>query len=113
MKGAWVYVSGPMSKGNSFLHVRGAIIVAERLRRAGMVPFVPHLSCLWEMIAPGAAYEEWIALDLAYLERCDALLRLPGESVGADIEEARMHTLGKPVFHQESDLYAWVRGKTA
>ena len=48
-------------------------------------------------------------MDLAWIERCDALLRMPGESSGADreVEHARAHSV--PVFHSRGALYQWAR----
>jgi hypothetical protein len=36
--------------------------------------------------------------------KCDALLRLPGESIGADIEVAFARQIGQPVFYSVSEL---------
>jgi hypothetical protein len=82
--------------------VHRAVAAAERLRRAGIVPVVPHLAVLWEMIAPGADYEGWMALDLALLERCDALVRLPGASAGADREVAHARARRIPVLEGDA-----------
>lgn len=38
------------------------------------------------------------------LQRCDAVLRLPGASRGADMDVARAQALGLPVYHQVDDL---------
>ncbi|HTU98977.1 MAG TPA: hypothetical protein VMF13_00450 [Luteitalea sp.] len=50
--------------------------------------------------APGdavfSAYQYPVAHRL--LERCDAVLRIPGDSRGADLDVARAMELGKPVF---------------
>lgn len=96
----WVYVAGPITKGDPFENVRLAVQVGERLRKLGIVPIIPHLSAFWAMIAPGASYEDWMTLDLALISRCDAVLRLPGESSGADREVAHALDLGKPVYFQ-------------
>jgi hypothetical protein len=109
----YVYLAGPISKfpvgGSQFGNVRDAVIVAERLRAEGLVPFVPHLSSLWEMITP-VPYEGLMTLDFAWIERCDALLRLPGESPGADREVAHAWAHGVRVFHDVESLLAWAHG---
>ena len=99
-----VYVSGPISQGNWLINIRLAVQSGERLRRAGFVPLVPHLIALAELCGSDATYEDWLALDLALLERCDALLRLPGPSVGADREVEHARALGLPVFFNELDI---------
>lgn len=82
----YVYVAGPYSGGDPVLNVRNAIAVADALLEAGFCPFVPHLCHGWHMVSP-KAYEAWMAWDVAWLQKCDVLLRLPGKSPGADWEE--------------------------
>lgn len=53
-------------------------------------------------------YEVWTSLDLEYLYRCDAVLRLPGGSPGADAEVAVAVDRAIPVFHSETMLRAWI-----
>jgi hypothetical protein len=40
------------------------------------------------------------------LQRCDAVLRLPGASRGADMDVARAQALGLPVYHHIDELPA-------
>ena len=94
----YIYVAGPYTNGDPVLNVRKAIEAAEQLRELGYVPFIPHLTHLWHLISPHE-YEYWIEYDKEWLEKCDALLRLPGISKGADDEVMRMFYLNKPVFH--------------
>jgi nucleoside 2-deoxyribosyltransferase len=100
-----VYLAGPLTTGNMAVNVHVAVMTAERLRRAGFVPFPPHLFVEWEKIAPGATYEEWLELCFAWLEVCDAVLRMPGHSPGADREVEFARKLGIPVFTSAMDLY--------
>lgn len=101
-----VYVCGPLTQGNMPVNVHLAVMAADRLLKAGFAPYCPHLNVEWEKIAPGATYEEWLALDFVWLEVCDALLRLPGDSPGADREVAYARKLGIPVFMSAMDLYS-------
>lgn len=94
----YIYIAGPYTNGDPVLNIRKTIEAADELRELGYVPFIPHLSHLWHLISPHE-YEYWMLYDFEWLERCDALLRLPGESEGADREIDRMHILGKPVFY--------------
>lgn len=50
------------------------------------------------------AYQYPVAQRL--LERCDAVLRLPGASRGADMDVARAQALGLPVYFSAADLPA-------
>lgn len=101
----YVYVSGPLTIGDQAVNVRQAILAAEVLRGAGLAPFVPHLTWLAHIVSP-APYETWMTDDFAWLEKCDALLRLPGESSGADRELALAMKLGLPVF--EGDAFSFL-----
>ena len=92
-----VYVAGPLSQGNVAGNVRQAILAADRLLAAGHAPFVPHLTHFWGMVCP-REYEEWITLDFVWIRCCDALIRLPGESLGADREVVWAQHWNIPVF---------------
>lgn len=94
----YVYVAGPISKGNQFANVRDALVAGARLRAAGFAVFIPHRSALDEMACGPAPYEAWMAEDFAWIERCDALVRLPGESSGSDREVEHARARGLPVF---------------
>jgi Domain of unknown function (DUF4406) len=92
-----VYVAGPYSKGDAALNVRAAIKAAECVSARGFTPFVPHLTHLWHLMSPHSI-EFWYAYDNEWLAACDVLLRLPGESKGADAEVALAKKLGKRVY---------------
>lgn len=102
-----VYVAGPYTDGDNFERVRDALIAANALREIGCAPFIPHLFAFWHFLMP-RPWEAWMELDLAWLERCDALLRLPGPSKGADIEVQKAGELGIPVFTSLHELAAWM-----
>lgn len=104
-----IFVSGPLTHGDPFHNVHAAVHVAGALVARGFVPFLPHIYPLWDMIAP-RPYEDWMRLDLAWLEVCDAVLRLPGFSPGGDREVERARDLGIPVFHSVEEVEAWAKG---
>lgn len=97
----FIYVAGPMRKGDWTTNVRAGLGAGSVLMQAGYAPFLPQLSWFHDMVEP-QAFEDWLAYDFAWIERCDALLRLPGESEGADreVEHAREHD--KLIFFGES-----------
>jgi hypothetical protein len=103
-----VYVAGPISRGDQFRNVTMAIAAAQCLLDAGHAPYVPHLNYSWHMMYPGT-WETWLKLDEAYLSVCNALVRLPGESVGADREVNYAHSLDIPVFHGVNEFLAHER----
>ena len=100
-----VYVAGPLfSSGLPTHNVRSAMAVGSQLIDLGYVPFVPHLNVFWEVAFPRSE-AEWLQWDLDWLASCDAMLRLPGHSNGADIEEETAKRLGIPVFFFLHDLH--------
>ena len=98
-----VYVAGPYTGADPAVNVRAAILVGARLLDAGHVPFIPHLTHFWHLVSP-RPYEDWMQLDMAWIEVCEAMFRIPGESAGADREVARAKELGIPVFHDLDGL---------
>ncbi len=93
-----VYVAGPITKGDQFLNARNGILAGKTLYDNGYAPYVPHLTCFWHAVAP-MPYDAWITMDNEWLPVCDALLRLPGESPGADKEVQFAHSLDIPVYY--------------
>jgi hypothetical protein len=81
-----VYVASPYTIGGQAKNVRRSIEVADKLRELGFLPFCPLLSHFWDMIIPHS-YDYWMAMDLEWLKECDVVLRLSGQSKGADLEE--------------------------
>ena len=93
----YIYVAGPYTSGDPVVNTRKAIEAGELLRGMGFVPFIPHLSLFWHFVEPhDVAF--WYEYDNAWVERCDGLVRLPGESKGADAEVKLAIELGMPVF---------------
>jgi hypothetical protein len=106
MRKIWVYISGPISKGGSFHNVHNGCVAFHTLLELGFIPICPHWSALQDMVCP-LPYEAWIAYDLELLTAMDAVLRLPGESVGADRECEEAGRLQLPVFHSIKELQTW------
>lgn len=92
-----VFVAGPYTQPCLLSNTRKAIQAAAALRKRGHHPFLPHTALLWDFLEP-SDYETWMEWTLSWLEVCDAVLRLPGESPGADREVARAEELGIPVY---------------
>ena len=93
-----VYIAGPYTKGDVALNVRAAIDAANYIANQGHIPFVPHLTHFWHMVAP-RVYKDWLRIDMAWLEQSEAVLRLHGESNGADREIERAISLGLPTLY--------------
>lgn len=81
-----VYIAGPYTHPDPVDNTRIAMEVADQIMNSGhAIPFIPHLTLFWHMHQP-RPIAEWYAYDLEILGRCDALLRIPGASTGADAE---------------------------
>lgn len=109
-----VYVAGPLSTGTYYevtKNIRHAIDIGERLLETGYAPYVPHYSHFWNLFHPHT-WEAWMKLDYEWLKVCDALLRLPGESKGADQEVKWAQELGIPVCHTLEELDALCEHRT-
>jgi hypothetical protein len=98
-----IYIAGPYSKGDVALNVRAAIDAWEALFQMGHVPICPHLTHFIHMIHPHK-YQDWLDYDIKLLYDCDALLRLSGESSGADGEESVARDMGIPIYHSISEI---------
>lgn len=102
-----VYCAGPYTNPDPVENTNKAIHIADRLWETGLiVPVIPHLSALWHMVKPHP-YDMWLEYDLEIMRRCDAVLRSPGESSGADGEVRHAAADGLPVFHDEDNLLTW------
>lgn len=92
-----VYIAGPYTSDPASCTAE-AIRAGGRILDAGHTPFVPHLAHYWETLHDSRPYEDWMRLDLAWLEVSEAVIRLPGASSGADREASRAAELDIPVF---------------
>lgn len=91
-----VYIAGPYTKGDVALNVKNALRLADYLtHKEGIVPYVPHLTHFWHMMYP-QPYQFWLDYDMIWLKECDALVRIAGESSGADKEVEAAKELGMP-----------------
>ncbi len=117
-----VYVAGPYTGSSQWwlrllrrllllpseeeLNVRRAMEYATQLRDAGFAVVLPHLSHYWDK-RHRAPYKVWIDMDLAFIPRCDVMLRTPGKSSGASREVLRSRAVSVPVFFSVEEIIAW------
>ncbi len=80
-----IYIAAPYSNGNIELNVKKALAYADVIINSGHTPLCPHLFHYLNKLYPQTE-EKWKELDLNLLKKCDALIRLEGESKGADDE---------------------------
>jgi hypothetical protein len=58
-------------------------------------------------------YTEWLDFDFKCIQRCDAVLRMPGASKGGDAEVAFAERCGIPVyFSLEALMASWPSSRT-
>jgi hypothetical protein len=102
MSKKWVYIAGPYSS-DPVKNTGDAIDQAEDLSRHGFHPIIPHVCLLWHF-RHEHDYQFWMDWGDELLKKCDAVLRFPGYSPGADIEVAAAKQYGIPVFLNLSQL---------
>lgn len=107
IKKKMVYVAGPISKGPYWINVRNGLDAGKKLNDLGMIPFIPMMDFLYVLLYPETTWEQALQYDEQIILRCDALLRLPGESLGADREIKFANENGIPVFYDIESLHEW------
>ena len=106
MKKLKVYIAGPYSGGDVMRNISDALTQGEELLFYDYIPFIPHLSGFWHFKRP-RPYNMWLEYDIEWLKSCDALLRIGGESPGADKEVEKAVQLNIPVFYDLAGLSQW------
>lgn len=103
-----IYIASPYTKGDVAVNVKRQLDCFDELLTLGFAPFAPLYSHFQHMAHP-RPYSDWIKLDLEWVDVCDGLLRLDGESSGADGEVKYATELGIPVFYsiEELNSYKW------
>lgn len=99
-----VYIAGPMTNGTGGTYnmkkINKAIKTYFALIKQGFVPHCPQLTVFAEFLQPECvSYKQWLELDRCYIDDCDVLLRLEGDSKGADLECDYARSIGKDVVY--------------
>lgn len=93
-----VYIAGPVTtSGTQADNLHRAAQAAQALIKAGHYPFVPNLYFLLEVVGT-IDRQAMMEQCKVWLLQCDAMVRLPGPSHGADQEESWAYEAGIPVF---------------
>ena len=98
-----VYIASPYTRGDTAVNVGIQIRTYSELMDLGFVPYAPTLNHFVHMTYPHS-YEEWMEQDFEWVSTCDCVLRLDGESPGADREVELANSLGKKVFYSIEEL---------
>lgn len=80
-----VFISSPYTTGYMPDNVRTQTVASHMIMDMGHVPLTPLLYHYLE-IHQGRSYAEWLDATIALMLKSDVVLRLPGESKGADKE---------------------------
>jgi len=99
-----VYISCPMRLGNWTKNVRTAARVQCDLMRKGYSVINPIGSWLTDIVEP-LDFETWINNDYGLIDVSDAIIRIPGESEGADLECDYAIRQDKELFWDLRELY--------
>jgi hypothetical protein len=95
-----VYVAGPISS-DPFEGVHRGMAAGKRMFLDGLAPYVPHWDAF--LFLPEGNWNAYLEWDLEYVALMEAMWRLRGESVGADLECERARALGIPVFYEDDN----------
>ncbi|CAG7581541.1 MAG: putative ribosyltransferase-like protein [uncultured marine phage] len=98
-----VYIASPYTKGDTAVNVKRQLDMVDLLMDHKFAPFAPLYSHFQHMAHP-RDYEDWLEVDMIWVEACDCILRLDGESSGADREVEYAKSLSKPVFYTVGEL---------
>ncbi len=85
-------------------NIESAIEIGEQLHDRGWDYYIPHLTAIQHYLicklrpAYEPPYERWLAYDYNIIGRCDAVFRMGGDSLGADMEVEYAESIGVPVY---------------
>lgn len=101
--GICVYIASPYTLGDVAVNVKRQHDAFHEILAAGFYPYMPLFAHYQHLIHP-EEYEKWMEWDMIWISRCNCLLRLEGESKGADREVAHAEEIGIPVFYSLEDI---------
>lgn len=120
-----IYIAGPIAKGDLKHNIQQATDAFIALAKSGFAPFCPHWSCFsgpivnlggapiaYAMVTPNdLTHADWLGIDLSWVSVSDCVLRLPGESVGADMEVRFARQNNIPVFFAVDECVNWLKSQ--
>ena len=97
-----VYISGPYSS-NPEENTKIACGYWQILWEMGYAPQCPHWSHIQTRVSD-LPHSKWLEYDCSWISANDVVLRIPGESDGAEIEVAYANLIKVPVVHSLGEL---------
>lgn len=106
----YLYLAGPISTGQLIQNVREMCYYADMLMNYKLAPYNPASSHTQDLILP-RSYSDWLKYDFKMLTKMGLLLRMPGDSKGADMEIiwAKQHGIPIIILESRSDLLKFCR----
>ena len=101
-----VYIASAYTIGNTAANVARQMRVANQLIRLGFAPYVPLLNHFQDIYYKQDE-ETWMQLDFVWVKSCHCVLRLGGESPGADREVELAKENNIPVFYSMDELMVY------
>jgi len=101
-----VFISSPYTHGDAADNVRLQINFADKLMDEGFYPYVPLLTHFQHLVHH-REYNDWLDQCMVWVESCDCLLRIGGDSAGADKEIQHAKDVGIPIFYTIDNLLKW------
>jgi len=113
-----ILIAGPYKSGTGgnpdamAANLRKLEAAAWPIFEAGHIPMIGEWVALPVLRSAGVTALDALADDILYptaqrlLQHCDAVLRLPGRSAGADQDVATARKLSLPVYHDISEIPA-------
>jgi len=108
MKKIKVYIASPYTLGDQLENVNVQMDMYSKLLDLGFLPFAPLYSHYIHERHP-KSYDTWMEVDYEWIKVCDCILRLPGESNGADLEVKFANENNIPVFYSVKELIEYFK----
>ena len=99
-----IYIAVPMSLGDRIENLSIGLRAYRSLLGAGYAPMCPSLNFFMHPFAD-ITHSQWLEVDLPWVKSADGLLRIQGESKGADLEVKTAVQFDIPVFYSLDSLY--------
>lgn len=108
-----IFISGPITNGGTademtmWRNVADGVNAEIECIHKGHYPFLPHLSVMTNYVAEKQErpinWGRWMAIDHAFLCKCDAILFL-GSSKGSEIELSQARDYGLKIYYSVDEI---------
>lgn len=104
----YVYVAAPYNS-DPIHNTNRAMHYANQLVSLGFVPIIPHTNSLLWNLHTSRPESFWYGYVMDLMLLCDAVVRFPGDSDGADKEVVEARARDIPVFLSIAELVNYIR----